>query len=364
MGEEKEENIKNFKVDDNEYRFNISNNITKDLILQEANKNGKDNIDPKNILAKLDEYLGDKTSESIHFKFHKIPENDRLKYYQLLIKYANFMIYENHNEHNYDYSGVWEDFIKPIIDNGRIFQLDDDIIPIIDDTNSKKTEMPFNQILIDCRIPMGDRIYYGMVVGKYFIDDKNDPGMIEESKSDGNMFIGCFSCYGKIDIKDGERKLSFEYFDINEQFSKMEKFNKYQKRLMNFFYSFCNLINEPDVEIVETILNPKNNKRRAERGSMPLPSSSVIKIYGALKKYVSEYNDGISTGLSHRFIVRGHFMHFRDEKRYSILYNLSEEELAKRGCQKSNGMIKKWVLPYQKGKGILINKTYKVLKRR
>ena len=361
--ERNEENVKHFKVGDKEYRFNITDNIVKDIMLEEIEKNGKENFDPKNVTSRLDEYLGDKNSESIHFRFHKIPENDRLKYYQLLVKYANFLIYEQYKSLGKDYSEIWKHFIKPIIDNGRIFQLDEDIVSILDATDSKKTEIPFNQILIDCRFPIEDRIYYGMMVGKYFTDNKNNPGIIKESEVAGKIIgTGCFTCYSRLDVKDGERKLHLEYFDFDGILSEGNKLTKYQKRLSNFFYSFCNFINEPEVEIIETTLNPKNNERRAERGSMPLPSNSVIKIAGTLKKYISDFNSGMSSGIGHRFIVRGHFMHFRNEERYSRLYGLSDEKLMKSGYQKSNEVIKKWLKPFSKGKGILVDKTYKVLK--
>ena len=214
--ERNEENVKHFKVGDKEYRFNITDNIVKDIMLEEIEKNGKENFDPKNVTSRLDEYLGDKNSESIHFRFHKIPENDRLKYYQLLVKYANFLIYEQYKSLGKDYSEIWKHFIKPIIDNGRIFQLDEDIVSILDATDSKKTEIPFNQILIDCRFPIEDRIYYGMMVGKYFTDNKNNPGIIKESEVAGKIIgTGCFTCYSRLDVKDGERKLHLEYFDFD-----------------------------------------------------------------------------------------------------------------------------------------------------
>lgn len=347
-------NVEKFKVGDKEYRFNITDNIVKDLMLQMVEDGGKENLNPEELTARLSDYLGDKTSESIHFKFHKVPENDRLKYYQLLVKYANFLIYEEYKIAGKDYTDVWEKLLKPLIDNGKIFELDESIVPILYATDSVETQLPFDQVIIDCKIIIEDRIYYSMITGKYIIDGKTN--------NEEYARIGCFSCYSKIDKEDGERKIHLDVFDIGKNKPDDKKLNKYQRSLENFFYSFCNFINEPEVEVIETKLNPKNNKRRADRGSMPLPPNRIIRLSGNLKKYVSDYSDRTSSGLNHKFIVRGHFMHFRDEKRYNKLYGLSEKNLSGKGCQISNGLIKKWIRPYSKGDGILVDKTYRVSK--
>ena len=362
--DEKEGNVENFKVGNKEYRFNIAENIMRDILKQLIKEKGKENFDPKEAVQRLNEYLGDKTLESVHFKFYKIQENDRLKYYQLLLRYAHFLIYEEKIVlDNQDFSNIWESIIQPIVDHGKIFELDETMIPILRDTDSTKTEMPFNQVLLDCRIPIDDRIYYGLVVGKFFTDNKNPPAVVRETESKGHyVYTGVLSCYSKIDQKDGERKMYLEFFDTENLFVDNKPLKKYQKKLMNFFYSFCNFINEPDVEVIDAPFNPKNNQRRAEKGSMPLPANKKIRIYGKLKQYVTSYNSGLSQGIGHRFSVRGHFRHFREEKRYVGLYKLSEEDLAKKGYQKSKGMVKKWIKPFIKGHGIMIDKTYKVVK--
>lgn len=356
------ENVQNFKVGNKEYRFNITDNIVKDIILQVVEEKGKDNLDPREIASRLSDYLGDKTSESIHFKFHKVQENDRLKYYQLLVKYANFLIYEDTKFSGKGYSLVWKSIISPIIENGKIFEIDESVTSILNNTHSTMTEAPFNHIILNCRILIEDRIYYGLMFTKYFINNTEPPGLVGESEIDGDLKDGFFSCYSELDKKDRERKLHLDFFDVGNVLCPERKNNKYQKRLISFFYSFCNFINEPEVTVVDTVLNPKNNKRRSDRGTMPLPANKIIRISGMLKKYVSEYSEGMYRGLSHRFIVRGHFMHFRDEKIYNKLYKIPEEELIKRGYQKSGGIIKKWLKPFQKGEGILVDKTYKVLK--
>ncbi len=343
---------KDDEKDESEFRFNITGNITTDIIRNLVKEKGRD-IDPKEIRKIVDEYLGDKSSESIHFKFFKIPENDRLKYYQLLIKFSNFLLSEDKKQ----FPDIWDKIIQPIIDNGRIFDIEEEVTNILNSTDSKETGMPFDQIILNCRIPIKDRIYYGLVVSRCIFDDSGESGMFNISESDiRNQSKLFFSCYSKID-KNGERKCYREYFNTEK-----DKLNFFQKRLISFFYSFCNFLNEPEVEIIESSFNPKNNKRRKEKGSMALPSSKKIRIYGTLKKYIYEYSENLSNSINHRFRVRGHFRHLRDKERYSILYKLPKDKLIAKGYQISNDLIKKWVKPYTKGQGILIDKTYNLSK--
>ena len=149
-------------------RFNITGNITQDFLKKHFAKKGRD-IDIKEITAEMDEYLGDKSSEELHFKFFKIPLNDRLKYYQLLMKFCNYKLYEepevesgkkeDKEKEKKENKMVWKHIIQPIVDNGQIFEVEDELIPILQNTDSKETELPYNQLIIDCRLPIKDRIY-------------------------------------------------------------------------------------------------------------------------------------------------------------------------------------------------------------
>lgn len=357
-----------FKIGDNEYRFNISGNITKDILMKLFEENGGKDIDPAEVKKRADELLGDPLSESVQFKFFKIPENDRLKHYQLLIKYSNYCMHEKQYKNKKGFPDIWDNLLLPAIENGEIFEIEDSLIGILNNTKSDVTEIPFGQILIDCRVPIEDRIYHGFMASRYIVDNDGEVGIFvdDEDIDIKKTFCGFMSCYTKINKEKDERQIFLEFMydnDINQNpKDSYNKYNKYQKKIINFFYSFCNFINEPEVRIVDNEFNPKNNKRRVEKGKMPLPANKRIVIDGNLKKYISDYNSGLSHGLSCRFSVRGHFMHFRDEKRYSNLYEISEEYLLEKGYQKVNGVIKKWVKPYIKGNGIFVKKDYKIIK--
>jgi len=355
--------IKKYKIGNKEYTLNSEENLAYDILFKLKQDFGSSYIreNKEKIMKKsselISEILGDKGSESVHFKFFKIPENDRLRYYQLILRHLLFRI---NTEKKNDFSGIWNYIIEPIIIDGKIFDINEDLISVLSDTESTKTQMPFNQMILNCRIPIYDRIYYGIMVGKLFTDGGHTRGLVDEKV--GNPFAhytGLLSCYSQLD-KTGERQIYTEWFDT-ENTLQQSKLDKYQKRLLSFLYSFCNLINEPEVKVVENPFNPKNNERREKRGSMPLPTNREIRIYGRLEKYVKNYNEGVArAGFSHKFVVRGHFRHLRNKKRYSQIYKLSDEELTSKGFQKSNDLVKKWLKPYVKGAGILVDKTYKV----
>ena len=118
---------------------------------------------------------------------------------------------------------------------------------------------------------------------------------------------------------------------------------KVAKFIHKFFLSFLNFLNNPEVEYVEHKRSDKNRERREKKGLPVIPSSFSIKIDGKLREYIDEMRRGEGWDYSHRFWVRGHFRDLTSP-RYSEKKRI-------------------WILPYIKGKGVLIDKTYKVVKK-
>ena len=112
---------------------------------------------------------------------------------------------------------------------------------------------------------------------------------------------------------------------------------KLQKNITDFVYNFVNFINSPEVKIIEVQRNEKNQKRRIREGKSILPSSKKIILTGYLKEYVNELVTSGQIRYSHKFWVRGHFRHYQKYHQKVI-----------------------WILPYIKGKGVLIEKKYKL----
>lgn len=107
-----------------------------------------------------------------------------------------------------------------------------------------------------------------------------------------------------------------------------------------FVINFLNFMNNPEVEFVEHSRSEKNRERREKQGKPVIPSSFTINVYGKLKEYIDEAMSGATWTYNYRFWVRGHF---RDlvSKRY-----VNKKRI--------------WILPFVKGKGVLIDKSYKV----
>lgn len=299
----------------------------------------------------VDEYLGDKTSDDVQFRFFDIPDEDKFRYYQLLIKYAHFRV--NVIEKEDENKVVWKEFIEPCMSRAKLFQIDEELIPALFNTKSQPTNFPFDFMALDCKIPIKDRTYYGLLVGS----------LITEERSGDVPFKTIVSCYTNLD--EGERRIEFEFISFDKRgdalFIEQTKHNSYQKELLNFFYSFCNFLNEPEVKFVTVQTTEKNNQRRREKGRLTFPKeTNFIRIYGNLRTYIDQYNAQGKKGFSHKFHVRGHFVHFRNQDKYKRIYSLDTDQIKELGYNMTDGILKKWKKPYIKGQGILINKEYKV----
>lgn len=81
-------------------------------------------------------------------------------------------------------------------------------------------------------------------------------------------------------------------------------------------------------------------ERRAKKGKPVIPSSMKIRLYGRLKEYIEKTIAGERFHFNYRFWVRGHFRQLQSNK-------FKEKKRI-------------WILPFIKGQGNLIDKTYEV----
>ena len=114
-----------------------------------------------------------------------------------------------------------------------------------------------------------------------------------------------------------------------------------QKNILDFTYNFINFCNSPDVEVVEVYRSDKNKERRIRQNKPILPSSKKIVLTGVTKMYIDKLVNSGEINYSHRFWVRGHFRQYQKHNTRKI-----------------------WIVPYIKGKGILIEKKYKLKNNR
>ena len=138
-----------------------------------------------------------------------------------------------------------------------------------------------------------------------------------------------------------------------------------RRKVKEYIMNFVDFVNSEEVKLMFTERTDKNTERRVQKGNVPLPSFNKIYVIGYLAKYLKELEatEG-ETRFSHRFWVRGHFRHFWNKK-YDHLYQDFKDGNLKnqKGCQyimDGSGSLKIWIFPFIKGKGILINKGYKL----
>ncbi len=278
------------------------------------------------------EELGDFETFEGWYNLFGISTNDRMKNFQLFkLEFNDFFKEEKK-------IGNFVKDINTLLDNTHHFELDNSVVSILQATKSDKTKLPYSTFFISGIINIKNKTYCGIYIYPLIIEETN------------KKEIECLGLYQQ-NIKN-EQTLKFDFIDLDKK-----------SDLINFVYSFCNFLNEPDIRIISREINQKNNKRRKDRGLPQLPKENIIKIDGELKKYIDDFGCGVNFSYNHRFYVRGHFMHFLDKKKYKKLYALNKMELKEKKYTKIDGVVRKWKKPFIKGEGLLLKNSYVVTKK-
>lgn len=208
------------------------------------------------------------------------------------------------------------------------------------DNDDKKAFCLFPNYFINVIFPIDnfykEKYYHAMIEGIYI---NCTTRLNEEDENESNvryhLSIKCWKKEGGIEIVfiDGE----FEQNTDNLPQSEKDIHNIVRKYIVNLH----NFMTHPEVEIVNK--EYYNNQKREKRGLPKIPIKTNLIIRGTLKKYINNTlkENEQKWQLGYKIWVRGYWMNFSN-LRY----------IHKRGQ-------KKWVLPYIRGKGELINKkTY------
>jgi len=265
-----------------------------------------------------------------------IPDNDRLKKYQLLVQVGKLRFSSNEGISKY-----WAEITKIGQEKNHCFEVEDVVSDILANTESNEGQLPYDSLVL---------------TGDFLIDKKELKALwIFKSGTDKSIseVTVCLGIY----IENEKVKLSYDVFEQSERLGFSKKSQKMNAEVKSFVYSFCNFINEREVKIVRRKYSPQNNERRVKRGLLPLPEVSQIIISGNLKRYVHEIeNKRKSPGC--QFWVKGHYFHFRNKKRYKRLYELDEQGLNVKGYTRVGDVIRRWKKATIKGEGILKKKDY------
>ena len=257
-----------------------------------------------------------------------------------------------------------ESFIKNItkgLNESKVFEMNDEIKKLLLLTNppnlNEDVMLPFEYLYLDSAFTkkelaeVGINIKYNEVVG-VLISKGNLLSTISEEKVGTALRITTCSL---VDTKEGER-IWFDTFNTNVNITDEEAKNgrihketigdKKVKKFVNaYVINFLNLVHSKDIKLIEVIRSNKNRARRIKNNKLPLPSSTRVTLTGELLIYMNKLFSSGHINYSHKFWVRGHWRTLRDEERY-----------------KEKAGTKVWIYPYIKGQGVLVNKTYKVIK--
>lgn len=237
-----------------------------------------------------------------------------------------------------------KDFISGIDDsfkNSKLFEVEPEIKKLLLLTKPTKTEplLPFENIFLDIDIQEEGFKLIGLLIreGELYKDiDKNNKIKVGtglrittfmKTQEEGTFITFNPSGKGHLEIVIKGEKI------------KNKVTSAIQKKLIDFVNNFINFVNSPDVEVVEVTRSDKNIKRRIKQGKSILPNSKKIVLKGKTKIYLNQLLLSGNINYSHKFWVRGHFRQYKKHNTQKI-----------------------WIMPYIKGKGVLIEKKYKLCK--
>lgn len=188
--------------------------------------------------------------------------------------------------------------------------------------------------------------------------------MISEQyiRKDDWCFFVFFALYHEDGFTLEHFKISFT--DVAKNMDYASKTTRIRSVLKRLIVNTILFINEPDIELVHKKRSEKSRQKRIKQGKYPLPDSVFIKLTGKIKRYFdNEGSQFDGDGYSHKFRVRGSWRHFRSEK-FTKIHSMSEKELEESGYRLKGMFPARWIPPFVKGKGVLIEKTYKLRKEK
>lgn len=239
--------------------------------------------------------------------------------------------------------------ILDTLETSKVFDIDNEIKVLLLNTNPPKNagllKLPFKSIFIDINITNEeaeledcDKEVKGLLVIER---DVLNP----EGKREGRVFNVVY----RTEVTD-ESKEPYLYVDEaifiieNETIRFVYKRPKTSDVIQRFLYNFILFMNQPEIERIDVHRTPEQNQKRLDKGKRPLPElTTTIHLTGKLKDYVNSLRTGRHFSLSYQFWVRGHFRTLRNE------------------CYGARAGTKIWIMPYIKGEGMLVDKSYKLM---
>lgn len=243
--------------------------------------------------------------------------------------------------------------IKKAISECKMFNIDNYTKQLLMLTKPPKSNehihLPFDSVFVSANFTQAECEQFG-----YKVEGDIEGFIIEEGvlRTNVNMelevgktvrIIACIRIgeYIEFNTFNIDMKVDDEWKDSNVELVK--PINKKAKKFLHqFVLNLINLINDPEIELIYRDVNEERNIKRAKKGKIHIPSSTSIRLDAKRKIYLNQLMSGESFTYGHSFWVRGFWRNlksprFKEKKRI-------------------------WIMPFIKGKGILIEKEYDVHK--
>lgn len=240
------------------------------------------------------------------------------------------------NQRNFTRIGTMAFFDKDC----KIIQIDEDLIPLMEDTepNYSELNMPFPAMFINRQFEIGHFKINGFLL--------IDLGAFRKKGNEINSDIGAdneirvlsvtLNTKGKYEFYSIEPLMTWKKMDTRKHFFDSEEEHRDMVRGAKLINRMgANLINiiindTKEIEMVAMHYSDEQNAKRERRGKPKHRDKLFIRLGGALKVYAQSYRK--NRGEIHvRFMVRGHFKHFRHDR------------------YKEKKGTKKWIMPFYKG---------------
>jgi hypothetical protein len=242
----------------------------------------------------------------------------------------------------------------------RLVEIEEDLIELVKNTDNKIFHRPlfFPTIFINNNIEYDDAIIKGILISeaitredgssrilysdfyKEYAKDANDYIITFFVIDHGNLLLQSINLISDEKIKSGLSDTEIRLININNF-------------VRNMIVNIVDMVEGMDKDLSVTVIGTtkEQNIKRIKRKQIPFPTKVYIRAQGEFKNYVKKFNNDVQENeedtkrhkISHKFMVRGHWRHFRSER---FVHKMGE---------------KIWIKPFWKGEGIPIAKEYKLV---
>ena len=250
-----------------------------------------------------------------HKRFSNSQNQDELDRFRYLFKNAKEFITQK--------AFIETGEIAFIIPEIRILNIDEDLLPIIQDTKPDYSDlkMKYPVMFINQQIKVENGIINGFLLVDYEQIERDHPELAWEKDETNTsiriLAIGIdlkhefefYSVHPVVDDKIDDKKI---FIEDKEENKAMRKLSIKARELA------CNLLNllvndNKEIEYIDVKVSDEQNRKRHARGKLPMKDTTTLRVGGFLKRYATEYK--ANRGSVHvRYHVGGFWRHYNSER--------------------------------------------------